>query len=142
MLSIHEDLTRGLEVKTSSNRNFGFVFTVFFAVVGILPWFGENNEIFGWAIITSGVFLTFSVVKPDFLSPLNKIWTKFGLLLQKIVNPVVLGAMFFLLLAPFGLAMRLMGKDLLSLKLEKGIASYWIRRSPPGPSPESMKNQY
>ena len=118
------------------------MFTVVFAIIGILPWFGENNKIIGWALIVSGIFLVISIFVSVVLSPLNKVWTKFGQLLQKVISPVVLGVMYYLILTPFGLAMRVMGKDLLSLKLDKAATSYWIQRSPPGPSPESMKNQY
>jgi hypothetical protein len=141
-LSIHEDLTRDLDVKTSTDRNFGFVFTVVFAIIGFLPWFGESGGIYLWALIVSSLFLLVTVTKPVLLSPLNLVWTKFGLLLQKVVSPVVLGSMFFLILTPFGLAVRIMGKDLLRLKLDKKATSYWVERTPPGPSPESMKNQY
>jgi hypothetical protein len=142
ILSIHEDLTRDPEIQTSSDRSFGFVFTVVFIVISLLPWFGGVGEIYLWAIFVSAFFLAISIVKPVLLSPLNKIWTKFGLLLQKIISPVVLGTMFYLVIAPFGLVMRMMGKDMLRLKLDKEATSYWIDRTPPGPSPDSMKNQY
>ena len=141
-LSIHEDLTRELEVKTSSDRSFGVVFAVVFAIIGVFPLFGEGGKPAIWSIIISGIFLALAVALPSVLAPLNKIWTKFGQLLQKIVSPIVLGAMFYVVLTPFGLAVRLMGKDLLRLKLDRAASSYWIHRTPPGPSPESMKNQY
>jgi hypothetical protein len=141
-LSIHEDLTPELEIKTSSNRSFGFVFTVVFAIIGLFSWFGDSGEVYIWAIAISAAFLVITLIRPGLLAPLNRIWTKFGLLLQKVVSPVVLGGMFYLILTPFGLAMRLLGKDPLRLKIDKKAESYWIHRTPPGPSPESMKNQY
>jgi hypothetical protein len=76
------------------------------------------------------------------LNPLNRLWLKFGLLLYKIVNPIVLGLLFFATIAPIGLIMRLTGKDFLRLKLDREAKSYWIERAPPGPSPQSMRNQY
>jgi hypothetical protein len=141
-LSIHENLDRELEVKTSSDSSFGTVFTVVFALIGFLPWFGEAGEVVVWAIVVSAIFLTATVLKPGILSPLNMVWTKFGLLLQKVVSPVVLGAMFYLVITPFGLTMRIMGKDLLRMKLDRDANSYWIIRTPPGPLPDTMKNQY
>jgi hypothetical protein len=141
-LSIHEDLSRELVVKTSSDRNFGYVFTVVFSIIGFLPLFSEGDSVRVWAIAISVAFLFVTLAKPVFLAPLNRIWTKFGSLLQIVVSPITLGTMYFLILTPFGLVMRLAGKDLLRLKLDKAATSYWIHRSPPGPSPESMKNQY
>jgi hypothetical protein len=141
-LSIHEDLIHELEVSKASDRNFGLVFAIFFAIIGIYSWFGEAGEFLVWAIILSAVFLIISIIKPGLLSPLNSIWTKFGLLLHKIVNPIILGIIFFLVVTPFGLVLRAIGKDLLSLKLDRKSKSYWIYRTPPGPSPDSMKNQY
>jgi hypothetical protein len=135
-------MSREIELKTSSDRSFGFVFTVVFLIFGIFPYFGEGGAITAWPIVVSAAFLIITLVKPILLAPLNKAWTKFGLLLQKVVSPIVLGMMFYAIMTPFGLAMRLMGKDLLRLKLDKAANSYWIHRTPPGPSPESMKNQY
>jgi hypothetical protein len=76
------------------------------------------------------------------LSPLNRLWLRFGLLLHKIVSPLVLGIMFFLVITPIGLLMRAVGKDLLRLKFDKRSSSYWIERLPPGPPPESLKDQF
>jgi hypothetical protein len=141
-LSIHEDLARELEVKTSSDRSFGIVFAVVFAIIGFFPLLRDSGEPLVWSLVVSSVFLVLAFALPSVLMPFNFVWTKFGLLLQKIVSPIVLGAMFYVVMTPFGLAMRLMGKDLLRLKLDKAADSYWIQRTPPGPSPESMKNQY
>ena len=141
-MSIHEDLSREIELKTSSDRSFGFVFTVVFLIIGLFPYIGEGGAINTWPIFVSAAFLIVTLAKPTLLAPLNKVWTKFGLLLQKVVSPIMLGMMFYAFITPFGLAVRLMGKDLLRLKLDKAANSYWIYRTPPGPSPESMKNQY
>ena len=78
----------------------------------------------------------------DPLGPLNRLWLKFGLLLYKVMNPLILGLLFFVTIMPIGLVMRAFGKDFLRLKLDRNAKSYWIDRSPPGPPPQSMKNQF
>ena len=83
-----------------------------------------------------------TLVRPSLLAPLNRLWMRFGLLLHKIVNPVVMGIIFVLTVVPIGLVMRMIGKDILHLRFDKQCDSYWIRRDPPGPSPESMDNQF
>jgi hypothetical protein len=94
------------------------------------------------ALIASLPFLMLALVAPKLLAPLNKLWMKLGLLLGKIVNPIVMGLLFFLTITPIGLLMRWMGKDQLRRGFDKRSASYWIERRPPGPPPESMKNQF
>ncbi len=79
---------------------------------------------------------------PSLLAPLNRVWTKFGLLLHKVVSPIVLGVMFYLVITPTGLLMRLFGKDPLRLKFDGTAKSYWIPREPPGPKPDSIKDQF
>ncbi len=83
-----------------------------------------------------------AVFYPKLLAPLNHLWFKFGLLLHKIVNPVVLAIMFFLVITPIGLLMRALGKDPLRLRLDKAATSYWIDRTPPGPSPDTLGDQF
>ena len=141
-MSIHENLARELEVKAGTDRNFGFVFAVVFAVTGIYLYFDNSGVYPIWTGVVSFLFLIIAISRPHLLAPLNKAWTKLGIVLQKIVSPIVLGAMYFLILTPFGLGLRLLGKDLLSLKLDKTAISYWVDRSLPGPSSTSMKNQF
>jgi hypothetical protein len=83
-----------------------------------------------------------ALVYPRLLAPLNKLWLKFGLLLYKVMNPLVLGLLFFVTITPIGIVMRLFGKDFLRLRLDRSAKSYWIERTPPGPPPQSMKNQF
>jgi hypothetical protein len=83
-----------------------------------------------------------ALLRPGVLAPLNRLWMRFGLLLAKVVNPLVLGLLFFVTILPIGLIMRALGKDLLRLKLDRSARSYWIAREPPGPPPPSMRNQY
>ena len=140
-MSTHEDLHRQLEVKGGSDRSFGWVFVFVFLVIGILP-LRHGQPLRLWALAVSGVLLIPTLVKPAVLHPLNAVWTRLGLLLGQIMAPVVLGILFFLVVTPIGVLMRLLGKQPLHLHSDSGIASYWIHRQPPGPVPESMINQF
>jgi len=95
-----------------------------------------------WAFGVSVVFAAAAILMPRILKPLNRIWAKFGLLLHKITNPLILGIIFFAAVTPMAVVLRMFGKDLLRLKYEPDAASYWIPREPPGPSPETMKHQF
>jgi saxitoxin biosynthesis operon SxtJ-like protein len=137
----HESLEREDVVKGPSNRSFGFVFAVVFLVIGLLPLIGGHRVLI-WSLATGAAFGVVALVAPAVLTPLNRIWLKFGLLLHKIVSPIVLGILFFVVITPMGLAMRLFGKDPLRLRLDRGTKSYWIERVPPGPAPETLKDQF
>lgn len=129
------------QVQGSSDRSFGFVFAVVFAIIALYP-LVNSNGIRIWAIAASGVFLLLAVLVPHILAPVNRLWTKFGLLLNKIVSPIALGILFFLVVTPTGLLMRLFGKDPLRLRFDPAAESYWIKRDPPGPTADSLKNQF
>lgn len=139
--ALHENLGGHEKLEVGSDRSFGFVFTAFFAVVGLFPLL-RGGEPRLWALIASGAFLLVALVLPRVLHPLNIVWMMFGALLGRIVAPIVLGLLFFLTVTPMALVMRAMGKDHLRLKWSKDEESYWIERTPPGPAPESMKNQF
>ena len=125
------------DVKISSNRSFGIVFFVVFFLIALYPLInGENIRI--WSAVISLIFLVLGLLNSKFLTPLNKLWFKFGIFLGKIISPVVLGIIFFLVVTPIGLLMRLLGKDLLNLRYNKN-KSYWIEKS--GPK-SKMKNQF
>ena len=112
-----------------------------FAAIGLLPLI-VGGAIRLWALLVGAIFLLAALVFPAVLRPLNRLWLKFGLLLHKIVSPVVLGIMFFLVITPIGLFLRARGKDPLRLKPNPRSSSYWIERVPPGPAPESIKDQF
>jgi hypothetical protein len=95
-----------------------------------------------WTLLIAGVLLVLSVLRPALLRPLNALWIAFGLLLGRVVNPVVTALMFFIVFTPAGLFARLLGKDLLRLKAEPEAGTYWIKRSPPGPQRETMAKQF
>ena len=138
---MHEDLRREHEVKRSSDRSFGIVFAVVFALVGLYPLLSGGTPRL-WALGVSAVFLILALAWQSALSPFNKLWARFGLLLHHVVNPVVMALLFFTTVLPIGLLMRLVGKDLLKLKRDPAARSYWIERKPPGPAPETMIHQF
>ena len=128
------------EIELSSNRKFGFFFTFVFAVSATYFYYSSNV---GWTYIflaATLIFLVFTLIKSDALLPLNKLWMRFGLLLGMIVNPIVLGVIFFGLFTPIAMLMRLSGRDELRLKYAQK-ASHWISRGEPIKS-ESFKNQF
>ncbi len=141
-MSTHEDVGRAHTVQVGSDRSFGIVFTVFCAIVaGVQFWHGSHTAASGW-LIAATVFAAFSLVYSRALRPLNILWFKFGMLLHKIVSPVILGILFFAVFTPIGLWMRLIGKRPLSLTYDDNAESYWIPRTPPGPKPGTFKNQF
>ena len=137
----HESYSRDDKIDGSSNRTFGCVFAAFFGLVGLLPLItGRAPRL--WALGVGGIFLLVALLFPSVLAPLNRLWTKLGLLLHRVVSPIALGIMFFLVITPMGLVMRALGKDPLRLRLRPDAESYWIDRCPPGPAPETMKDQF
>ena len=125
------------DIKISSNRSFGIVFFVVFLLIALYP-LTYGGEIRIWSLIISILFLILGLLNSKILAPLNKIWFKFGILLGKIVSPLIMGIIFFLVVTPIGFIMRLLGKDLLNLKYNKN-KSYWIEKN--GPK-SKMKNQF
>ena len=125
------------KVKIGSNRSFGIVFFIFFLIVGTYPIFFQG-ELIIWSLIVSIIFLLLGIINSRFLTPLNLLWFKFGMLLGRIVSPIVMGLVFFLVVTPTGLIMRILNKNLLRLK-KKNIKTYWIERSS---IKSDMKNQF
>ena len=125
------------EVKIGSNRSFGIVFFIVFLLISTYPLLKDEN-IRLWSLIISIIFLFLGLLNSNLLSPLNNIWFKFGLLLGKIISPFVMGIIFFLVVTPIGIIMRLLKKDLLNLKFNKNN-TYWIKKSDPK---SKMKNQF
>ena len=125
------------EVKIGSNRSFGIVFSIVFLLISLYPLInGENLRL--WSLIISIVFLILGIINSNLLKPLNKLWFKFGLLLGKIISPFVMGIIFFVVVTPIAILMRLLRKDLLNLKFNKNN-SYWIEKTVPK---SKMKNQF
>jgi hypothetical protein len=129
------------DVKPPSERGFARVFAVVFLIIGLLPlWHGGALRL--WSLAAAAIFLALGYLAPAVLRPLNTLWFKFGLLLHAIVNPIVLGAMFFLAVTPMALVMRISGKRFLNLSYDPSAKSYWIERSPPGPNAASVRRQF
>ena len=125
------------EIKIGSNRSFGIVFFIVFSLIAVYPLI-NNGELRIWSLILSLVFLILGLLNSKILYPLNKIWFKFGLLLGRIVSPLVMAIIFFLVVTPIGLLMRILNKDLLNLKFNKS-KSYWIKKNE---QKSNMKNQF
>lgn len=139
--SSHENFSRDETVSSGSDRSFGLVMAGAFAILTLLNVWHDGRA---WPVMAAvaGLFLVAALLIPAALNPLNRAWLKFGLLLHKVVNPIVMGLVFYGAVLPTGLIMRAMGKDLLRLKLQPEADSYWIVRKPPGPAPETMKDQF
>ena len=136
----HENF-RQEAVVAGSDRSFGLVFAGVFAVIGAVKlWQGQAAGI-AWSAAAMA-FLVLAIARPMILAPLNHLWLKLGLLLYKVVNPLVMALMFYLTILPTGLLMRLLRKDPLHLKRDPQACSYWIERRPPGPVPDTMRNQF
>jgi hypothetical protein len=127
-----------VSVKISSNRSFGFLFFVVFFIISLWP-LKSQGDLRLWAFIFSLFFLVLGALNSKLLTPFNKLWFKFGILLGSIVSPIVLGAVFFIIVAPTGIIMRLLGKDLLRINKNKPISTYWINRDK---QENSMKKQF
>jgi hypothetical protein len=139
--STHEVFSRDEKIVAGSDRSFGFVMAAAFAVVTLLnAW--HVGRVWPWTAGVAVLFLAAALLRPAVLNPLNRLWLKFGLLLHGVVNPVVMALLFYGTVWPTGFVMRALGKDLLRLKREPGAESYWIVRQPPGPSPETMRDQF
>lgn len=140
--ALHEDLVRDNRIEGGSDRAFGITFSVvFFLVAGVQLW--NHREAGAWVFVAAGAaFMAIAWAKPDILHPLNTAWTRLGLLLYKVVNPIVIAAIFALAIIPVGMTMRIFGKDPLRLARDRAAASYWIPRDPPGPDPRNMTNQF
>ena len=120
-----------------SNRSFGTVFTIVFLIISFWP-LSKGEDIRYWSLIISLIFFVLAIINSKILTPLNKIWMKFGFLLGKIISPIVMGFIFFFVVTPTGIIMRLLGKDLLNLK-KNNQNTYWIKKDNKN---NSMKNQF
>ena len=126
------------KIKMSSNRNFGLVFFIVFSIISFFPLLNEGSLRI-WSLIIAIIFLILGLFNSNLLKPLNILWFKFGLLLGSIVAPIVMGAIFFLVITPTGFIMKMLGKDLLNKKYDVKKKSYWINRSK---TKTTMKQQF
>ena len=124
-------------IKLPSNRNFGIVFFIVFLIIALWPLL-KQNEIRIWSLIISFIFFVLGLINSKLLTPLNKLWFKFGILLGNIISPIVMGIVFFLVVTPTGLVMRIFRKDILKLK-KNSNDTYWINKDNTN---SSMRNQF
>ena len=120
-------MTSKSKINKSSNRSFGFVFFVVFLIVALWPLKNEE-DIRLWSLVLAIIFFILGVLNSKLLTPLNKLWFKFGILLGSIVSPIIMGIVYFLVVTPIGIFMRFLGKDLLKMSKVKNTNTYWIQR--------------
>lgn len=138
----HEKLVSHDDREPPSIKNFGLTFAVISGIVALWPAVFRGEHPRYWALALGLAFAAAAYLAPNLLKPLNVLWFKLGMLLHKVVNPVVLGIMFLVFITPIALVLRLLGKKLIPLTFERDKASYWIERTPYGPAPESLRNQF
>jgi len=126
------------EIKTSSNKSFGLVFFVIFMTIALWPLLNDENIRF-WSIIVSIIFLILGLFNSKILTPFNKLWMRLGIFLGAIVSPIVMGIVYFAVITPIGLIMKLFGKDVLNLKIDKNKNTYWTLKKK---IPSKMKDQF
>jgi len=129
-------MENSINIKRKNNITFGILFFIFFLIVGLYPLI-SNEPIRIWSIIVSLVFLTVTIIKPNLFTFLNKLWIKFGILLGKIISPIVMSLVFFFVVTPIGIFVKILKKDVMGLKI--GESSYWITRED---KIQSMKKQF
>lgn len=140
-IEFHENFSPRDEIKRGSDFAFGITIAFVLAIIGGIRLWAGDPWFWAWGA-GAMLFLVCSLGAPGLLGPLNRLWFRLGLLLHRIVNPIIMAFLFFLIITPNGLLMRMFGKDVLRLKLRPFEETYWIERDPGGPPPESMKNQF
>jgi len=141
-----ENVQREEDIKGGSNRSFGLIVGGIFGVIGLvrlyLHW-GEDLGIFTTVcLVLAALLIGLGLIAPSTLTVPNRLWMKLGLLMARIINPLVLGLVYLVVITPFGLVRRIFGKDPMARHMNGGSASYWIDRDPPGPKPETMTDQF
>ena len=138
---LHEDLSRDEEVVGASDRAFGLTLAGICGLIGAVRLaLGHHHA--AWWLGAAAIALLLGLFRPAALAPLNRMWLRFGLVLYRLVSPVAMGLVFVTTVMPIGLVMRALGKDPLRLRPDSSAPSYWIARDPPGPAPDTMKNQF
>jgi len=140
-MGTHEDFSRHLDVRGVSNRSFGVTFAVIFTIIAIVP-LQRDRPIRFWALVVATGFAVIALWLPSILHRPNHLWMRFGLLLSRFVNPVVMFLVFYFVVTPVGFIARSLGTKFLSLGFDGTRSSYWIERQPPGPAPETMSQQF
>ena len=140
-ISIHENIYREHEFKLSSERAFGILFAVIFMLIGLYPIL-SGEEVAWWSLILAVFFIGAALVFPRLLIPFNLVWIRLGLLLHKVASPLVMGFIFFGVITPLGIIMRIFNQIPLRLEFENKLKTYWIFRQFPGQKPDKMRRQF
>ncbi len=140
-MNTHEDLSRRDEVTGPSDRAFGFLFASIFAIIALLPLLHRRGPR-AWALLFAAAFFLVAMLRPSVLRAANRLWMRFGFLLSRVVNPVVMGLLFYAIVTPVALLRRVFGSDPLKLRFDPQARSYWLERKPPGPPPDTMARQF
>jgi cobalamin biosynthesis protein CobD/CbiB len=140
---MHEDFSRAEEIERSSDRSFGLVIAAGFSILAFFPLFlSPPGAIRWWALVIAAAFAGLAVFWTAPLAPLGRLWFLLGLVLGRIVNPIVLALLFYFVVLPIGLLMRISSKGQFASRRNRAGESYWVRRDPSGPPPETMKRQF
>jgi hypothetical protein len=140
-LSTHESVQRDETIEPGSDRNFGLIVGGILAAIGIYQ-LTSGSELSPWFIGCGVLLMVLGLIAPGVLHPLNRAWTHLGIMLGRIVTPIVMFIVYVISVVPIGLLLRLFGKNPLALQPDATASSYWIKRVPPGPPPEGMKDQF
>jgi hypothetical protein len=129
-------MKNSINIKNKDNITFGILFFTFFLIIGAYP-LKTGGAIRVWSVVLSLVFLIITIIRPNLFTFLNKLWIQFGISLGKIISPIVMGLVFFFVVTPIGILVRILKKDVMGLK--RGTSSYWINRED---KVQSMKKQF
>lgn len=143
-MSTHESYTGHAEIKAASDRSFGLTVGGILAAIALVRWYWVAH--LSWPMLTflvvGLVLVAAALINAAVLAPLNRLWTKLGLVLFKVVNPVVMLLLFAVVIVPAGLVMRLAGHDPMRRRFDPEATTYWIERDPPGPAPDELRNPF
>jgi hypothetical protein len=142
MSATHENLVSYDERDPPSIRAFGITIGAVLCIIGLFPFAIGSGSVRWWALGIGGAFLTAAFLAPQLLEPLNRLWFRLGMLLHRVINPLVLGLLFIVVITPVALALRLLGKRPIAGLADPEAPSYWITRDPPGPEAETIRNQF
>ena len=143
-MSTHEQYVAHSTITTSSDKSFGLTVGGILAAIALARWWwvGSLSWLMTAFLIVGVALVALALIRPGLLAPLNRLWTKLGLLMFHVVNPVVMLLLFIVTIVPAGLIMRAVGHDPMRRRFDPQARSYWIERDPPGPPPDSLRNQF